>query len=359
MLVAELLLKKRGVKSPAFASAVLCTLSLLTLFVVAISAAAMFAEGSSVAFNAARPFVRLDRFANFAIALVAVGSGLSCLLSDYYLRELKIDHGEYYALVLLATSGMILLVSAVDLIAVFLGIELLSIPIYVLAGFDRRKLRSNEAALKYFLVGSFASAILLYGMALLYGATGSTDFGAIRQAFDRDASRSPRSASRWSRSGFTFKISAVPFHMWTPDVYEGAPTSVTAFMSVTVKAAAFAALMRIARVRLRRRRAAAARRLLVAGRRDDDRRQRDGGDPGEREAHARVLERRARRLPAGRARGGHAGRLVRDAVLPARLRVHEPRRLRRDHRAHPARAGRRPASKTSRASRARARRSPR
>ena len=244
VLLADLLLKKRGAKSPAFASAVLCTLSLLTLAVIAASSAGMFVEGSSVSFNAARPFVRLDRFANFAIAVVALGSALSCLLSYYYLRELKIDHGEYYALVLLATSGMILLISAVDLIAVFLGIELLSIPIYVLAGFDRRKLRSNEAALKYFLVGSFASAILLYGMALLYGATGSTDFAAIRKVFDPSQ---PLAALGLALVvvGFTFKISSVPFHLWTPDVYEGAPTSVTAFMSVTVKTAAFAGLMRI------------------------------------------------------------------------------------------------------------------
>ena len=248
VLLAEILLKPRGARTPArnaaFASAVLCTLSILTLAAILVSSAGMFAEGSSLTFNFARPFVRLDRFANFSIGLVALGSLLSCLLSYYYLRELKIDHGEYYALILLATSGMILLVSAVDLIAVFLGIELLSIPIYVLAGFDRRKLRSNEAALKYFLVGSFASAILLYGMALLYGATGSTDFGAIRQAFDPSR---PLAALGLALVvvGFTFKISAVPFHQWTPDVYEGAPSSVTAFMSVTVKAAAFAGLMRI------------------------------------------------------------------------------------------------------------------
>jgi NADH-quinone oxidoreductase subunit N len=248
VLLAEILLKPRGAKaptrSPAIASAVLCTLSVLTLAAIVASSAGMYAEGSSLTFNVVRPFVRLDRFANFAIALVALGSLLSCLLSYYYLRELKIDHGEYYALILLATSGMILLVSAVDLIAVFLGIELLSIPIYVLAGFDRRRLRSNEAALKYFLVGSFASAILLYGMALLYGATGSTDFGAIRKAFDPSQ---PLAALGLALVlvGFTFKISAVPFHQWTPDVYEGAPSSVTAFMSVTVKAAAFAGLMRI------------------------------------------------------------------------------------------------------------------
>jgi len=252
VMLAELFLKKRETKSPAFASAVLCTLALLTLGAITLSSAGMFVEGGSLVFNPARPFVRLDRFANFAIAMVAVGALLSCLLSYYYLRELKIDHGEYYALVLLATSGMILLISAVDLVAVFLGIELLSIPIYVLAGFDRRKLRSNESALKYFLVGSFASAILLYGMALLYGATGSTDFVEIRKAFDPPGTapsvlEQPLAALGLALVvvGFTFKISAVPFHQWTPDVYEGAPTSVTAFMSVTVKVAAFAGLMRI------------------------------------------------------------------------------------------------------------------
>jgi NADH-quinone oxidoreductase subunit N len=248
VLVAEIFLKapagRAPARSPAFVSAVLCALSLATLVAIAASSAAMFVEGSSLAFHATRPFVRLDRFANFAIAVVALGSLLSCLLSYYYLRELKIDHGEYYALVLLATSGMILLVSAVDLIAVFLGIELLSIPIYVLAGFDRRKVRSNESALKYFLVGSFASAILLYGMALIYGATGATDFDAIRKSFDASQPLAALGLALIA-VGFTFKISAVPFHQWTPDVYEGAPTSVTAFMSVTVKVAAFAGLMRI------------------------------------------------------------------------------------------------------------------
>jgi NADH-quinone oxidoreductase subunit N len=256
VLVAEILLKSRKeARNPAFASAVLCTLSVLTLAAILASSAGMFAEGSVHTFNEARPFVRLDRFANFAIGVVALGSALSCLLSYYYLRELAIDYGEYYALILLATSGMILLISSVDLIAVFLGIELLSIPIYVLAGFDRRKLRSNEAALKYFIVGSFASAILLYGMTLLYGATGSTDFVAIRRAFDPPGDAASVLASPLASLGlalvavgFTFKISAVPFHQWTPDVYEGAPSAVTAFMSVTVKAAAFAGLMRIVSV---------------------------------------------------------------------------------------------------------------
>jgi NADH-quinone oxidoreductase subunit N len=136
------------------------------------------------------------------------------------------------------------MVSAVDLIALFLGLELMSIPIYVLAGFDRRKLRSNESALKYFLIGSFASAILLYGMALLYGAAGSTSFAAIRGGV---AAASPLAILGVGLVvvGFAFKVSSVPFHQWTPDVYEGAPAAVTAFMSVTVKATAFAALLRL------------------------------------------------------------------------------------------------------------------
>jgi len=136
------------------------------------------------------------------------------------------------------------MVSAVDMLPVFVGLELMSIPIYVLAGFDRRKLPSNESALKYFLIGSFASAILLYGMALLYGAAGSTSFAALRAGF----AANPTLATVGMGLvivGFAFKVSAVPFHQWTPDVYEGAPSAVTAFMSVTVKAAAFAGLMRI------------------------------------------------------------------------------------------------------------------
>jgi NADH-quinone oxidoreductase subunit N len=188
--------------------------------------------------------IRLDRLASFAIGLVALGSALSCLLSVVYLRVLRIEHGEYYALVLLASSGMMLLVQSTDLIAVFLGIELMSIPLYVLAGFDRRRLRSNESALKYFLVGSFASAILLYGMALLYGHTGHTGYAGLRGGLDLT---SPLCAVGFGLLlvGFAFKIAVVPFHQWAPDVYEGAPTSITAFMSVTVKVAAFAALLRL------------------------------------------------------------------------------------------------------------------
>jgi NADH-quinone oxidoreductase subunit N len=203
-----------------------------------------FGMGGIEEFDPGRPIFQLDPFSSFVSALIALASLLSCALAIDYLAELRINHGEFYALVLLATAGMLLMVSAVDLIAVFLGLELMSIPIYVLAGFDRRKLRSNESALKYFLIGSFASAILLYGMALLYGAAGSTAFSALRAGFGLHPTLATAGMGL-VLVGFAFKVSSVPFHQWTPDVYEGAPSAVTAFMSVTVKATGFAALIRL------------------------------------------------------------------------------------------------------------------
>lgn len=200
-------------------------------------------SGASIPFDPASPMFRLDRFSSFAIAVIALGSLLACLLSVHYLVELGISHGEYYCLLLAASTGMMFMVGAMNLLMVFIGLELMSIPIYVLAGFQRRNLRSNESALKYFLVGAFASALLLYGMALLYGATGSLDYTTIR---DRVDATSPLALAgiAFLIVGFAFKVSSVPFHQWTPDVYEGAPTAVTAYMSVTVKTAAFVALLR-------------------------------------------------------------------------------------------------------------------
>jgi NADH-quinone oxidoreductase subunit N len=214
----------------------------LTVYVAAIG----FGSGSTEVFNPGHPMYQLDPFSTLVTVLVALSALLACWLSIAFLAELRINHGEYYALVLLSVSGMMLMVAAIDLIAVFLGLELMSIPIYVLAGFDRRKLRSNESAMKYFLIGSFASAILLYGMALLYGAAGSTSFEAIRTVFGV-GEPGPMAVIGLGLVivGFAFKISSVPFHQWTPDVYEGAPSVVTAFMSVTVKVSAFAALLRL------------------------------------------------------------------------------------------------------------------
>jgi len=232
--------------SEAWVGTMLAFITALFLILAVAAAGQGFLFGSSEVFHLGNPMLRLDHFSNFAILLIGVASLLATGLSITYLAELRINHGEYYALLLLATAGMFLLVSAIDFMAVFLGLELMSLPIYALAGFDRRKLRSNESALKYFLIGSFASALLLYGVALLYGATGHTDFEGLQRVLDFE---NPLALIGCALvfAGFAFKIAAVPFHAWAPDVYEGAPTSVTAYMSVAVKVAAFAALLRFLR----------------------------------------------------------------------------------------------------------------
>jgi NADH-quinone oxidoreductase subunit N len=230
--------------SDSYIGSVLAAVSIVSLALAALMAAEMAHSGAALAFEVGRPLFQLDPFSALVTALIAVAALLSCALSMNYLDELRINHGEFYALILFATSGMMLLVAAVDMLPVFLGLELMSIPIYVLAGFDRRRLRSNESAMKYFLIGSFASAILLYGVALLYGVSGSTSFAAIRAAFD-PSNPLAIAGLAFVVVGFAFKISSVPFHQWTPDVYEGAPSAVTAFMSVTVKLAAFAAFLRV------------------------------------------------------------------------------------------------------------------
>lgn len=178
-----------------------------------------------------------------------LGTALTILLSVGYLKRERGPKGEYYALMLFCTVGMMVMASAADLLMLFIGLETLSIPIYILAGFQRNKIRSNEAGLKYLLMGAFASGFLLYGMAYIYGATGTV---RLRFIAERLAEAGSLTGEPFLLIGvillfvgFAFKIAAVPFHMWTPDVYEGAPTPVTAYMSVAVKAAAFAGLLRV------------------------------------------------------------------------------------------------------------------
>ena len=168
------------------------------------------------------------------------------LMIDYSERE-QLVSAESYVLLLLAASGMMLLAASRDLIVVFLGIELMSIASYVLCGLDRRSSRGAEAALKYFLLGAFSTGFLLYGIALVYGATGSTDIATIGTAVTGENFNNPLLLAGIGLLivGFCFKIAAVPFHMWTPDVYEGAATPITAFMAAAVKAAAFAAFLRV------------------------------------------------------------------------------------------------------------------
>jgi NADH-quinone oxidoreductase subunit N len=191
--------------------------------------------------------VALDDFRWVTDWLFLGAAALTVLISFSYLEREQILAPEYYLLIVFATLGMMLMGGGGDLMVIFLGLELMSVAVYVLAGFDRRSARSAEAALKYFLLGAFASGFLLYGIALIYGATGTTNLALIGvQASMMDAPSVMLLAGlALLLVGFAFKVAAVPFHMWAPDVYDGAPTPVTAFMATGVKAAAFAALFRI------------------------------------------------------------------------------------------------------------------
>jgi NADH-quinone oxidoreductase subunit N len=186
--------------------------------------------------------VRVDNLTVFLYLAILLCTGLCLVAVEGYPEDEMRRRAEFYVLALLSATGMMLLVSSGDLITMFLGLELLSFPTYVLCGYRRHVLKSNEAALKYFVLGSFASSIFLYGVALLWGATGTTSIPDLRVA--------PGSAVYHLGAllvviGFLFKVGAAPFHMWVPDVYEGAPTPVTAFMATAVKVAAFGAFLRV------------------------------------------------------------------------------------------------------------------
>jgi NADH-quinone oxidoreductase subunit N len=189
----------------------------------------------------------LDGFAVFLQALFLVSGLLGIALAYDYIKRQGIDRSEYYILLLFSLSGMMLMALAADLIIVFLALELLSIPLYVLAGFARPRLDSEEAALKYFLLGAFAGGFVVYGIALVFGATRTTALQGIIAATTQGLANLVllTVGAALILIGLGFKVAAVPFHMWTPDVYQGAPSSVTAFMSVGAKAAGFAALLRV------------------------------------------------------------------------------------------------------------------
>ncbi len=189
-----------------------------------------------------------DGYSQFFKVIFLVSLVLSILISITYIKVEQSNHGEYYALMLFATLGMMIMASAGDLIVLYLGLELMALSTYVLAGFIRHNRKSNEAAIKYLLLGAFSSAFLLYGISLTYGLTGTTDIRGISEYIIAEGLSSNPAliiAIVFFTVSFGFKIAAVPFHMWAPDVYEGAPTSVTAFMSVGPKAAGFAAIGRV------------------------------------------------------------------------------------------------------------------
>ncbi len=197
------------------------------------------------------PYLILDRYALFFCFVICLGGALAALLAAGYLPEHRIERGEFFPLLLLSTVGAMGLVAAGDVLTLFLALETMSLGVYCMIAL-RRVPRSVEASLKYFLLGSFAAALLLFGAALLYGVTGRTDLAGIGEALGAVASRGSGAsvatvliATTLVIVGLAFKVSAVPFHMWTPDAYEGAPTPVTSYMAVVVKAAAFAVLVRV------------------------------------------------------------------------------------------------------------------
>ena len=209
------------------------------------AAAGCFASSTGPAFH---NMLMVDGFATFFRIIVLMVGGLCALMSLSYLNRERADKGEFYALMLFSLSGQTLMCASNELIMIFIGLEISSISSYIMAGFMRDDKRNNEAALKYFMLGSFATAFLLYGVAWIYGLTGTTNLEGIRQALLNNMPNMPMPAVGAACAllfvGFAFKVSAAPFQMWAPDVYQGAPAPVSAFLSAGPKAAAFAVLLR-------------------------------------------------------------------------------------------------------------------
>src|SRR5574341_145519 len=190
----------------------------------------------------------IDNYSLFFNVIFLLSTGLTILISHSYIKREEINYGEYYALIMFSTIGMMLMAAGADLLNIYIGLEVMSISIYILTGFKRSKLISNEASLKYFLLGAFATGFLLYGIALIYGSTGTINLKQIACFIaGRGGSLDPLLILGMGLIivGLGFKVASVPFHAWVPDVYEGAPTAITAFMSVGPKAAGFAAFLRI------------------------------------------------------------------------------------------------------------------
>ncbi|ODS30987.1 MAG: NADH dehydrogenase I subunit N [Candidatus Scalindua rubra] len=223
------------------------SLGYISFIVVLATGLVTFTQMGKTVYSFSDTFV-VDNFSVFFNLIFLISTAIVILMSVGYVKQEEINYGEYYTLILFATMGMMLMAGGSDLITIFLGLEIMSISLYVLAGFRRKSLGSNEASLKYFLLGAFATGFLLYGIAMLYGATGTTNIKEIAAFLANNPPLSnPMIITGVSLLviGFGFKVAAVPFHKWTPDVYEGAPTSITAFLSAGPKAAAFAAFLRV------------------------------------------------------------------------------------------------------------------
>jgi len=232
LLLADLIIKKKE------------ALSAISIIGVAIVAYTMIGS-SGVTFGG---MYISDGYSSFFKIIFFINVVISILISIKYIAVERVNFGEYYSLIIVSTLGMMIMASAADLIVLYLGLELMALSTYILAGFIRHDIKSNEAALKYFLLGAFSSAFLLYGISIIYGLTGTTDIKAIALTISEKGLTGNLALSLSMvlfAVAFGFKIAAVPFHMWAPDAYEGAPTSITAFMSVGPKAAGFAVLGRV------------------------------------------------------------------------------------------------------------------
>lgn len=233
LLLADLFIKRKGV------TVVLAAIGLA----IALGVTLAQIGRSASAFNG---MLVLDGFSIFVQTLLLISGLLGIALAYNYARRMEIERGEYYSLLLFSIIGMMLMAQAADLIVVFLALEMLSIPLYILAAFARPRVDSEEAGLKYFLLGAFAGGFVLYGTALVYGASGTTSLSGIVAAVSGGTSGLLLTiGAGLILVGLGFKVAAVPFHMWTPDVYQGAPTAVTAFMAAGAKIAGFAALLRV------------------------------------------------------------------------------------------------------------------
>ncbi|HSK62287.1 MAG TPA: NADH-quinone oxidoreductase subunit N, partial [Pyrinomonadaceae bacterium] len=237
------------------------SIALAGLILGAIASIWLWVNGTPAA-DAFNGMIVLDELRLGFTLIFLIVSALTLLLSTFWVENERLPAGEFHSLLLFATVGMMLMASGNDLVIIFLGLEILSIATYVLAGFRRADIRSNESSLKYFILGSFSSAFLLYGIALVYGATSIAEpgVGGTLSRIVPGTTNIPEIASRISQAqypallyagaammlvGFGFKIATAPFHIWTPDVYEGAPTPVTAFMAAGPKAAGFASFLRV------------------------------------------------------------------------------------------------------------------
>lgn len=254
VMMVDLILPHAGTRSKHSGPANFAILPIVALVGVTATIAAVivlfFVDRPAQVFN---HMLAADNGTLYAYLLILVAGTLAIFLSPAYLKRLNLVHqGEYYALLMLAMVGMMLLAGATSFLIVFVGLEMFSLALYILCSFVAQRKASQEAGMKYFLLSSFASAFLLYGIAMLYAATGSTTFTTIAQFVSKFAQTNHAStptllliALGLLSVGFAFKVSAVPFQSWTPDVYEGAPAPVTAFMSVGTKVAALMAFVRV------------------------------------------------------------------------------------------------------------------